>query len=328
MQNNKFDINEWDFYEGFDSLDFDFKRVNNSIDNIFDTVSEHELCVAFNTLGFLKYKVTYPLVKSPYLLAPGGIYIKKINSNTNSNTNIFHPGQFGNAFFLGMMLHFISLKNNLKSKYKYFNEFKKLGIDFFTEGEHFHTDTLELSDDIFFEYISEKSLEKSNIFIGENMWAQTTNFSIYLRNYINNDLQKNKIIYNNEFYSRYNRNNDLCVHVRLGDVSNIYSQSFEYYDKIISKITFDTGYIISDSINNKICIDLSQKYNLIPINYDIVKIIMFASSCKNIVLSQGTFSWLIGLLGFFSTIYYPKITKKWHGDIFVFDDWIEIDTEI
>jgi hypothetical protein len=53
---------------------------------------------------------------------------------------------------------------------------------------------------------------------------------------------------------------------------------------------------------------------------------MFASSCKNVVLSNGTFSWLIGLLGFYSNVYYPKIKTVWHGDIFVFPDWNEIDT--
>ena len=51
---------------------------------------------------------------------------------------------------------------------------------------------------------------------------------------------------------------------------------------------------------------------------------MFASTCKNIVLSHGTFSWLIGLLGFYSTIYYQKITRFWQGDIYVFPEWIEI----
>ena len=55
-----------------------------------------------------------------------------------------------------------------------------------------------------------------------------------------------------------------------------------------------------------------------------VNTIMFASTCKNIVLSHGTFSWLIGLLGFYSTIYYQKITRFWQGDIFVFPEWNEI----
>ena len=51
---------------------------------------------------------------------------------------------------------------------------------------------------------------------------------------------------------------------------------------------------------------------------------MFASTCKNVILSSGTFSWLIGLLSYYSNIYYPKIYVKWHGDIFVFSEWTEV----
>jgi hypothetical protein len=54
---------------------------------------------------------------------------------------------------------------------------------------------------------------------------------------------------------------------------------------------------------------------------------MFASTCNHIVLSGGTFSWLIGFLAFFSkSIYYPRIKNKWYGDIFIFPHWEMFDT--
>jgi hypothetical protein len=68
-----------------------------------------------------------------------------------------------------------------------------------------------------------------------------------------------------------------------------------------------------------------MKYNLKIIDYDEVNTVMFGSTCKYIVLSNGTFSWLIGFLAYYSNIYYPKIIHKWHGDIFIFDSWNEIE---
>jgi hypothetical protein len=52
-----------------------------------------------------------------------------------------------------------------------------------------------------------------------------------------------------------------------------------------------------------------------------VDTIMFGNTCKYIVLSGGTFSWLIGLLGFNSVVYYPKQKQLYYGNIFVFPDW-------
>jgi hypothetical protein len=51
---------------------------------------------------------------------------------------------------------------------------------------------------------------------------------------------------------------------------------------------------------------------------------MFGSTTKNIILSGGTFSWLIGFLGFYSKILYPNFRCQWFGSIFVFDDWSRI----
>jgi hypothetical protein len=52
---------------------------------------------------------------------------------------------------------------------------------------------------------------------------------------------------------------------------------------------------------------------------------MFGSTCKNIILSGGTFSWLIGFLSpNNSNVFYPDIKKRWYGDIFNFKNWKKI----
>jgi hypothetical protein len=118
----------------------------------------------------------------------------------------------------------------------------------------------------------------------------------------------------------------------LGDVVHL-NPGFDYYDQCISRInetrnlsTDAKGYISSDSIDHDICRRLIEKHGLIIVQLDEVDTIHFASTCRNLILSQGTFSWVIGFLGMFSNnIFYPKIHKEWHGDIFVFPHWIEVE---
>jgi GR25 family glycosyltransferase involved in LPS biosynthesis len=69
---------EWLFYEGVDSGGADIRRMNGSDIDSMKAIAETEIgCVAFNTLGFLKSSVKFPLEKTPYIRAPGGIYVKK-----------------------------------------------------------------------------------------------------------------------------------------------------------------------------------------------------------------------------------------------------------
>ena len=118
----------------------------------------------------------------------------------------------------------------------------------------------------------------------------------------------------------------MFIHVRLGDIENTWNNSYQYYDNIIQNISFNKGYISSDTINSDICIKLIKKYNLHIVDENEINTIMFASTCNNILLSGGTFSWLIGFLAYYSkNIYYPKDKKdKWYGDIFIFAEWIGI----
>ena len=253
--------------------------------------------------------------------------LKMIYTNTSTNTSYFHRGRLGNLFFVNMALHFISKKNNLYVEYQFHEKFQKLGVKLFT-GEKTYNETIKLSDNNFFEIVTGESINK-NVSIVNDMWCQTCEFSHYLKSYFDEDEQKNHIIKNNIYKERYNTNNDVFVHIRLGDIIEHieWCQTFEYYDKILANIKFDNGYISSDSIDYYICKKLIKKYNLQVINQDEINTIMFGSTCKYVVLSGGTFSWLIGFLAYYSEIYYPKIIHKWHGDIFVFKLWNEIEYE-
>jgi len=69
---------DWDFYEGMDSGGADLVRSDKrEVHELMADAAEQAGCVAFNTLGFMKSHVKFPMAKSPWLHAPHGIYVKK-----------------------------------------------------------------------------------------------------------------------------------------------------------------------------------------------------------------------------------------------------------
>ena len=130
----------------------------------------------------------------------------------------------------------------------------------------------------------------------------------------------------NIFSERYKNNNDLFIHIRSGDVKDKTDFLLPYYEKMLNTILYDKAYLASDSIDSLLCNYLINKYTLQPILLNDIETIMFGSTCNNIVLSAGSFSWIIGFLAFDSNyIYYPdttKMNKKWFGNIFIYSHWI------
>ena len=191
-----------------------------------------------------------------------------------------------------------------------------------------NVDSLIFNDDIF-----ERYLRKRNIFFRQYdynpfnnhdfAWLQTSSVVSHIRNIVNKD---NRIFNANPYKDRYNNNDDLIVHVRLGDIIEFgYNLPYHYYENTISSLNFNKGYIISDSPDNDFVKRLIERFNLVIYNSDEIDTLQFASTCRKIVLSQGTYSWLTGLLGFYSQVYYPKNKIKWHGNIYIYPDWNERD---
>jgi len=208
--------------------------------------------------------------------------------------------------------------NTVKSK-----KMERLGIELFNSGTNrFHAEeTVDLYDSTFMDYIMDTKVKprEKNVILHD--YKQTREFCLFLRNFfIENDMF-DTYISKNPHKVRFNNNDDIFCHIRLGDTLGFYDHSkiFDYYDKILSTTKFENGYIASDTIQHPICQMLLKKYNLQPYNSDDIDTIHFASTCKNLALSSGTYSWLMGFLGSYpgsiSQIYYPKILKMWHGDI-------------
>jgi hypothetical protein len=248
---------------------------------------------------------------------------KLIKKKQKKNSTNFLGGRFGNHFFYSMVLHIISQQNNLLTTYKEYNNLNKLGINLFV-GTKTYDKVMYVTDSNFQNFLFNHG--NSNVIL--DGYFQTKEFALYLYDYFRQDIKKNKIIEHNIYKNRYQHNNDVFIHVRLGDILNTNNEPYQYYDTVLSSITFDKGYISSDSINDSICKELINKYNLEIINFDIIPTIMFGSTCRNVILSKGSFSWLIGILSFYSNVYYPSSKYIWHGDIFVIPEWTKINYNI
>jgi len=115
-------------------------------------------------------------------------------------------------------------------------------------------------------------------------------------------------------------NNDLFIHVRLGDVIHT-NPGLDFYRRSINSINYNNGYISSDSPDHPIVKSLISEFNLTLYNNSPIETINFAKNFNNLILSKGTFSWWIGVLSKAENIIYPIGDTPWYGDIFVYEDW-------
>lgn len=183
----------------------------------------------------------------------------------------------------------------------------------------------DISEEDVINYINEKkNIETSLNFM--ELYCQEKPVMNHFRLWLISPSIKNSIMTKNTY--SYD-NNNLFVHVRLGDISisnNDRTVSINYYVDCIEKIQFTKGFISSDSPNHPMIRFLINKYNLELVRKSEPDTILFGSSCKHIVLSNGSFSWLIGTMGFNSQVWFPqcKPEKQWHPNYYCDPSWHEV----
>jgi len=241
--------------------------------------------------------------------------------NTEITTTTGNKGRLGNQIIRNLAVSLIAEKYNLKVHYFNKDIIEKLGINLFS-GNNVYNTTKTLNEINYFSIYNCDNLNY-NLDPNEN-YFQTNEITNFLYLYLNNI--KSNIIEKNIFKCRYNENNDLFIHVRLTDVSHL-NPGIHYYTKTIEsiKLKFDNIYISSDDENHSIVKTLLQHPKSKLIKYDEINTIQFASTCKYIILSHGSFSATIGYLSFFSDVYYPEYetNKIWYGDMFSINSWIK-----
>jgi hypothetical protein len=253
---------------------------------------------------------------------PEHIFFEHTPSYAPSNT-VGSAGRLCNQIIRNIVCSALAQKHNLKFVYGFHEKISELGIELYTNGTHNYPNTIVIKDDDFFVLLKQESLTYNLNTCAA--FFQNQDIANFIRQQLSEPSQKLQIINKNIYRHRYEKNNDVFVHVRLDDATH-YNHGFEYYDLVLSDLVFDQGFISSDTIDHPLCQLLIKKHGLIPIQMDEVRTIMLASTCKYLLLSGGTFSWTIGVLGWFSTVFYPdpQCQQQWHGDIFGFSDWNKI----
>ena len=226
-----------------------------------------------------------------------------------------HIGRLGNQIIRNLAVSLIAEKHNLYVDYSSHSLISELGINLFC-GQNKYKNTMELTDDNYFSVLQ----NPLNVNLNPNpAYFQTKEITNYLHTYIYG--KKHEIINKNKFASRYNANNDIFIHIRLTDAAQ-YNPGIDYYLNAILRINANNIYIATDDARHTIITQIINVYpnaNLICCNE--INTIQFGSTCKHIILSNGSFSAVIGYLSFFSDIYYPEYNKMWHGDIFSIPGW-------
>lgn len=237
---------------------------------------------------------------------------------TTTNNN----GRLGNQIIRNLAVSLIAEKHDLHVHY--YNEplIRKLGIKLFSGSKSF-SKIIPLTDA---NYFSIYNCENLNANLNPNHdYFQTLPITNLLHTYLHSDKIKANIIESNPFNARYNANNDLYLHIRLSDVKQ-HSPGINYYMKTIKNINFDNMYISTDEKSHNIIKEIIKAYPTAKIlECDEITTFQYASTCKNIILSHGSFSALIGYLSFFSTVNYPEydLNNMWYGDMFSINGWIK-----
>jgi len=229
-------------------------------------------------------------------------------------------GRLGNQIIRNIAISLLAEKSNLHVSYSSHELISQLGINLFC-GTKTHHASIELTD-------ANYKLVYDQPFITRHFgdiyaFFQTKEITSLIYEHLHSDHIKNKIMEKNPFRMRYQMNNDACVHIRLGDIAH-FNPGLAYYQKTLSQLTFDKLYITTDQKDHDTIHKLISLYPTASvIEYDEIQTFQFASTCKHIILSHGSFSAVIGYLAYFSDIYYPEYEsdKMWYGDMFSIPGW-------
>jgi hypothetical protein len=239
------------------------------------------------------------------------------------NTTINLDGRLCNFIFINLAVSFIAEKCDLRVTYGYKNDIDTLGIPLFS-GKTVYDNAITLTNYTFLQVYNMDSF-MSNLYIPIGSYFQTREISHLIYKHLRTPRVMTNVIKMNPYEQRYNTNNDIFVHIRLTDVAHL-NPGIKYYINTISKIPHDELYIASDDLEHQFIHLIRNAFpNMKIVCENDVQTVQFGSTCRNIILSHGTFSAMIGYLGYYSNVYYPEINptkiQVWHGDVFSIDGW-------
>ena len=219
-----------------------------------------------------------------------------------------YNGRLGNNIIQYITAFLFAKKNNFflnckpKTNYGDFGEYFKLPI---SDGQIKGEEIVIVNDENYIKLFESKNLEIKHYHF-EGFFQD----KIFLEKYRKELLSLFELNYQKK------DTNQVFVHYRIGDIIDDRRMlPIEYFYESLDKINPIGGYISSENLSHKFCIQLMKKYNLVEFQSDPLSTLNFAKNFDNIVLSEGTFSWLIGFLSSGKNIFCNERNYKWHGDI-------------
>jgi hypothetical protein len=210
-----------------------------------------------------------------------------------SKTNTFH-GRLGIQFFINVAASLLAEKHDLYIEYEHGDDVRPLFPLYV--GKRRHPTTITVTDDNYADLYNKETLDTNLSF---HDYFQSRDVTMLTHRYVQS---KRKIS---------QKNNDCFIHVRLGDVAQWNPGAAHYLD-ILATLNVDRVYVSTDSPDHPIVQPLLQKAQLYQGTP--TETILFAASCRYVILSHGTFSGMIGYLANESTVYFVKESEKTSWD--------------
>jgi hypothetical protein len=239
-----------------------------------------------------------------------------ITTITINNDNI------GNQIIRNLAVSLIAEKHNLNVIYNSHQLMEELGINLYS-GTNIHDDIITLNDTNYFSTLNSESINSN---LNPNYsYFQTKDITNYLYNYLNKDEIKKNVIIKNPFNDKYNNNDDLFIHVMLQDADKKHPDINDYLNTI-NNIKYKNIYLSTDDATQSIVKELMKTYEkIILLNYNEIKTLQFASTCKNIILSYSSLSAVIGYLSFYSNINFIEYdSDNTCNNMFSIEGWNKI----
>jgi hypothetical protein len=236
-------------------------------------------------------------------------------------------GRLANLIFQNFVVSQIADKHKLRViSYKCADKIASLGIRLYTDGTVEYPITRLIRNEDVYDSLDAEDISYN---VCSDDFFQTRDISKMLYDHLRTESQKQSIIDANPYKPRYGQNNDIFVHIRLGDARR-YSPGYQYYQSSIQYIIQRYGsnkiYVASDVLNDPMIRELRRAFGgvqlLVALNE--IETIQFGSTCRHLVLSHGSYSAVIGYLAFNAeTVVYSSFDglERWHGDIFSIPGW-------
>lgn len=243
-------------------------------------------------------------------------------------------GRLGNRIFQNIAVSALARKFNLVAAYSMESECRELGLSFWHGGSRrmLLGAAVPLTDGLLQELLEKPDADA--LLLPGRLWLTPTAsyfqfpwFARYVRDAVLRGEQHAALRSANPWRARFGANNDTFVHVRLGDTLRLLGphsmrSAVDFVRAIGARGPHGRVFVASDSPAHG---TVRELISLIPgaalIDLSVVQTIQFGATCAHFVLSDGTFSWLIGALASpHATVRIVPHKEQWHGDI-AFDDW-------